>query len=127
MNNFEENTWSAEQRALDGRIAADFESLEASRFEADIKAVALEQWQADAAAHAKLISNLIAGVEHKARREHWLAELARLGVAPPAEVVPVEITPPATEEALVEEVPVEEAPAEETPVETARPRRGRGG
>lgn len=82
MNAFDEHTWSAEQRALDAQICAEFEGFEA-------------HFAAHGALPAAEAQTLVARIDclvHEGRRAHWAAELARLGVA--TEPAATDVAPP---------------------------------
>lgn len=83
MNAFDEHTWSAEQRALDAQICAEFEGLEA-HFAAH---------GALPAAEAQALLARVATLKHAGRRAHWAAELARLG-GTSTEPAAIEAAPP---------------------------------
>lgn len=66
MNEFDEHTWTPDQIALDGLICREFEALEASPVP-------------DADVVQRVAANIVL-LTHAGRQEHWLAELARIGV-----------------------------------------------
>lgn len=101
-NEFNEDTWTADQRALDGRILLEFEALEHSRATYEATGQPTEAWLATARAQAAALRDMAAALLHDGRRLHWEAELARLMGGAPA---------PAAEEPVVG--PIAEAPAEE--------------
>lgn len=94
MNEYDEDKWSAEQRALDGRIALEFEGLEGSRATYEATGAPLEAWLAGAADSAKALRAQIARLTHAGRKAHWDVELARIGLPRPAEPKPAPIELP---------------------------------
>ena len=90
MNDFDEHTWTAEQRALDGRIALEFEGLEGSRSVYEATGEPIEAWIASARDTARALRAQVARLTHAGRRAHWDAELTRLGLPRPPEVMPKE-------------------------------------
>lgn len=85
MNEFDEHTWTAEQRALDGRITADVEALAGSRWAHEQAEIPLGEWLIDAQDTAKTIRAQVARLTNTKRRAHWEATLATLGLARPVE------------------------------------------
>lgn len=88
MNEYDEDKWSAEQRSLDGRIAAEFEGLEGSRSVHEATGAPLDAWLPGAADTAKALRAQIARLTHVGRKAHWDVELARIGLPRPAEPKP---------------------------------------
>lgn len=85
MNDYDEDKWSAEQRALDGRIATDVEALTGSRWAHEQAEIPLGEWLIDAQDTAKTIRAQVARLTNAKRRAHWEAELSALGLAKPVE------------------------------------------
>jgi hypothetical protein len=90
VNDFDEHKWSAGQRALDLRIAQQFDGLEGSRAVHEATGAAIESWTASAQELAADLGASVAQLEHAGRRAHWQAELTRLGLSAPAPVAKVD-------------------------------------
>lgn len=80
-NRFGEDKWSAEQVALDSRVLAAFDALEASLVTALNGGAEQEEWVKRKATkeEAKEVIALADRLESFERREHWAEQLARLG------------------------------------------------
>lgn len=80
-NRFGENRWSAEQVALDSRVLAAFDALEASLVTALNGGAEQEEWAKRKATkeEARAVVALADGLESFERREHWAEQLSRLG------------------------------------------------
>lgn len=85
MNDFDEDKWTLEQRALDGRIAADVEGLAGSRWAQEQAGGTPEAWVGASQDTARAIRAQVARLTHAGRRAHWDAELTRLGLPRPPE------------------------------------------
>jgi len=97
MNEFNEDTWTADQRALDGRVALEFEALEHSRATYEATGAPTEAWLATARAQADALRDMAAALLHRGRRLHWEAELARVVPAPEPVPEPAPVQAPEPE------------------------------
>lgn len=96
MNEYDEHTWTAEQRSLDGRIAADVESLGGSRYTHVQAGGALDDWLRGAQDTARAIRAQVARLTHAKRRAYWETELEAFGLPPAAPAAKPAIQKPTT-------------------------------
>ena len=79
MNEFNEDKWSAEQRALDLAIHAEFESIEQ-----DFSTTSTpDTWADGCAPRAAALFTMIKRITHAGRREHWYSVMHRLTLVEP--------------------------------------------
>lgn len=110
MNEFHEHTWSAAQRTLDGQLAQRFEGLEAAQ------SLAPDAFLTEQAEALNAFAADVAGIEHEARRAHWLTELNRLGWTLPDHLV---VPPPGP--AVIDDEPIVVVADDEPVVEVEEP------
>lgn len=92
MNEFDEHTWTAAQRALDGAIAADVEALGGSRYLSELAGGNPAEWAKSMRGSADEIRARCAKLTHAGRRAHWDRQLAALGLVAAVKPEPARTT-----------------------------------